>query len=60
MVGLDLIEYYEKLRVKAETLKTLDISQYCNKQVYQDGEMNRDRLNKMIGDITEIMRVQLV
>ena len=38
MVGLDLIEYYEKLRAKTDTLRTLDISQYCSKQVYQEGE----------------------
>ena len=54
MVGLDLIEYYEKLRVKVETLQTLDISQYCDKQGYTEGEIDHDNLNKMIGDVTEI------
>ena len=54
MVGLDLIEYYEKLRAKTDTLQTLDISQYCNKQVYTEGDMDRDSLNKMIGKVTEI------
>ena len=54
MVGLDLIEYYEKLRVKVDTLQTLDISQYCSKQVYVEGELDRDSLYKMIGEITDI------
>ena len=46
MVGLDLIEYYEKLRTKVETLRTLDISQYCSKQIYVEGELDRDSLHK--------------
>ena len=54
MVGLDLIEYHEKLREKVDTLQILDISHCCSKQVYQEGETDRDSLNKIIGDITEI------
>ena len=54
MVGLDLIEYYEKLREKVDTLQTLDISQYCSKQIYVEGELDRDSIHKMIGEITEI------
>ena len=56
MVGLDLIEYYEKLRVKVDKLQTLDfcLSQYCSKQIYKEGEGNLDSLYKMIGEVTEI------
>ena len=54
MVGLDLIEYYEKLNGKADTLRTLDISHYGSKQVYQEGEMDRDSLDKMIGQVSKI------
>ena len=54
MVGLDLIEYYEKLRTKVDNLPTLDISQYCSKQIYVEGELDRDNLHKMIGEISEI------
>ena len=54
MVGLDLIEYYEKLRSKADSLQTLDISQYCSKEMYLEGEMDREKLNSIIGEVTKI------
>ena len=54
MVGLDLIEYYEKLKEKTDTLQTLDITKYCSKQVYQEGAIDRDRLNEMVGEVTEV------
>ena len=54
MVGLDLIEYYERLRTKVDTLQTLDISQYRSKQVFREGKLDRTSLNKMIGEVTEI------
>ena len=54
MTGLDLIEYYEKIRTKADTLQTLDISQYCSKQLFTQGELDCANLNKMIGQVTEI------
>ena len=55
MVGLDLIEYYEKLRGKTDALQTLDISQYCYQQVYSEGEFDRENLNKMIGNVKEVI-----
>ena len=54
MVGLDLIEYYDKLRTKVDTLQTLDISQYCSKQIYEERERDRHSLQKMIGEVKEI------
>ena len=60
MVGLDLIEYYEKLRTRCDTLQTLDVSNYCSKQVYKEGEMDRDNLNKMIGEVREISKSSAV
>ena len=54
MVGLDLIEYYEKLREKVDTLYLLDISPYCSKQLYKEGEIHRDGLSGMIGEVLEI------
>ena len=54
MVGLDLIEFYEKLRNKTEILQALDVSQYCNKQVYTEGKIDRDGIQKMTGGITDI------
>ena len=53
-VGLDLIEYYEKLREKVDTLQTLDISQYSSKHMFVEGELDRDSMHKMIGEVTEI------
>ena len=53
MVGLDLIEYYEKLRTKVETLQTLDLS-FCSKQAYKDIAVDRDSLQQMIGKVEEI------
>ena len=53
-VGLDLIEYNEKLRAKVNNLQTLDISQYCSKQIYIEGELDCDSLHKMIGEVTDI------
>ena len=54
MVGLDLIEYYEKLREKVDSLQLLDISQYSSTQIYVEGELDPDSLQKMIGEVTEI------
>ena len=54
MVGLYLIEYLEKLQTKVDTLKTLEISQFQNKQVYTMGDVNRTRLQGMIGKVKEI------
>ena len=54
MVGLDLIEYHEKLRAKVDSLQTLDISQYCSKQIYVEGELDRDSLHRMVGEVTKI------
>ena len=54
MVGLDLIEYYERLRTKVDTLHTLDISQCCSKQIYIEGELDSENLQKMFGKVTEI------
>ena len=55
MVGLDLIEYYEKLRTKADNLKTLDLSQYLSRQLYTEGEIDRTRLQEMVGMVETIM-----
>ena len=54
MVGLDLIEYYEKLKAKTDTLHTLDISQCCSKQVYQECQIDFNSLTKMIGEVSDI------
>ena len=54
MTGLDLIEYYEDLKTKADALQTEDLSHYRNKQLYMDGFVVIEDLAKMIGDMKEI------
>ena len=54
MVGLDLIEYYERMKSKVDTMQILHVSQYCSKQIFQEGEVDRANLKKMIGKIEEI------
>ena len=54
MVGLDLIEHYEKMKTTADNLKTLELSQYRNKQVYVKGQVDRESLNEIIGKVGEI------
>ena len=54
MVGLDLIEYYDELKSKADALQTIDLSQYRNKSMYMEGEVVCDDLEKMIGEVEEI------
>ena len=54
MVGLDLIDYYEELKSKADALQTIDLSQYRNKYVYIEGELVYDDLEKMYGEVKEV------
>ena len=54
MVGLDLMAYYETLRTKVDVLPTIDLSQHCNTQLYLEGEIDLEGLNKMIGLLQEI------
>ena len=54
MVGLDLIEYYERLKTKADSLKTIDLSQYYSRQIYQEGKVDCASLQEMIGKVEEI------
>ena len=53
MVGLDFIEYYEELKSKADALQMIDLSQYTNRQVYLEGELDNNVLEKMVGDVEE-------
>ena len=54
MVGLDLIEYYETLRTKSDNLVSLNISQYCNTQMYTEGQLDLNSIQKMVGEVKEI------
>ena len=54
MTGLDLIEYHEKLNAQVESLKIIDVSQLYNRQVYEEGEIDRDGIQAMIGKTKEI------
>ena len=54
MVGLDLIEFYEQLKRKVDALRAIDISQFCNRQVFEEGEVDRNGLTTMIGETKEI------
>ena len=53
MVGLDFIEYYQELKLKADALQMIDLSRYRNKQVYKEGDVVCDDLEKMIGEVKD-------
>ena len=51
--GVDLIEYYEELKSKADTLPVLDISHYRDNYLYKEGDISCESLLTMIGEIRE-------
>ena len=53
MVGLDLIEYYEKLRARTDALQTLDILKHHDKKMYRESEIDRNYLEKIIGKVLD-------
>ena len=53
MVGLDFIEYYEELQLKADALHSIDLSKCRSKQVYIEGKVVLKDLRTMIGDVKD-------
>ena len=58
--GLDIIEYYEKLCSRVNDIEVPRFHEANDRQVYQEGEINNDRLKEMIGTVKEISSVPLV
>ena len=58
MVGLDIIEYYEKLcSLIEEKGVALDLEKYCDRLVYREGEVDQYGLQRMVGEVEEAERV---
>ena len=54
MTGLDIIEYYDKLRSLVEQMESeVDIAKYRDMLVYREGEVDRGQLQHMVGDVKE-------
>ena len=56
MKGLDLIEYYEKLKSKVRKFPMVDVSHCYNAQVYVASEINRDTIQVLTGKVREYSR----
>ena len=51
MSGLDLIKYYDDLKARVGALKPIEIAQYSDKQMFEEGELNPDDMKTMIGQV---------
>ena len=57
MTGLDIIEYYDKLSSLVEKMEAnVDIAEYRDMLIYQEGEVDRRQLQRMVGDVKEIKK----
>ena len=58
MVGLDIIEYYEKLSSLVEEEEAaLDVEKHCDRLVYREGEVDQGGLQRMVGEVEEAERI---
>ena len=48
---LDLINYYQKLTSKVDEIRTVDVSKFCDKRMFETGAIDYAILRKMIGEI---------
>ena len=57
MTGLDIIEYYDKLSSLVERMESdVDVAKYRDMLVYREGEVDRGQLQRMVGDVKEVMK----
>ena len=57
MTGLDIIEYYDRLRSLVESMESdLDVAKYRDMLVYREGEVDRGQLQRMVGDVKEVKK----
>ena len=55
--GLDIIEFYQKLCSRVSDFEVPSFSEQNEQYVYQEGNINSDRLREMIGSVNEISSV---
>ena len=54
MTGLGIIEYYEDLRSRVEWMESnVDVEQFCDRLVYHEGTVDKNKIHRMIGDVRE-------
>ena len=57
MTGLDIIEYYDKLRSLVERMQSdVNIAKYRDMLVYREGDVDRGQLQQMVGDVKEVKK----
>ena len=61
MTGLDIIEYYEKVRSKLESVEIeIDLDKYCDRLVFRKGKVDKKEIQQMIGDVAEVKNIPRV
>ena len=54
MSGLELIQFYEDLNARVEAHHILDLQYQTNTQVFEEGEVDREGIQKMIGQTKDV------
>ena len=58
MVGLDIIEYFEKLSSLVESVEAdVKVEEYSDRLIYREGEVDQGGLQRMVGEMEEAKRV---
>ena len=59
MTGLDIIEYYEDLRLRVVRMEScVDTNQFLDRLVYREGKINKNELERMVGAMMDSSEMQ--
>ena len=52
MTGIDIIEYYEDLRSRVESMGSdIDVKQFIDRSTYKEGKVDKDEMQRMVGNV---------